>query len=758
MTEPPTPTQDTANADPLGQTRDVARTLTPALARPFPEPSAVGPRAILTILRRRLIPLLTCVILIPLCAALAIHRITPAYTATGMLIYEPSEYKVRELQSILRTDPTTEAVMASQAEILRSLHIAQKVAERGNLFANPEFNRALRPPGGIRPHLDAALRFLGLREPETVAPPIYGPRLAPDRDATLLAVQAALKATAVRFSRVIEVSFTAEDPHIAAAAVNNAMDAYVKDQFAAKHRAVARATEWLEKRAFELRRDLRAAERQIAQYRAEQHLSQGMHAGLDAEQISHLNEDLVRARGELAGAESRLDAARGRAGAAAQAAIASSVVQLRVQQEQLQAQAQAQQGRLGPNHPEAEGLRRQVAETQRAVAAEIARVIAATESDRRSAFERVATLERNLRIAQEEAERNAKAQLPLNAQTRDADALRAQLQAVLERIQQTAQQAVIETAEGREISQALPPEHPSAPKSTRLLAAALAAGLGLGLMLVYALEKADTTLQSGEAVRAATGLPCFALLPEIGKRALGHGKIEDYVARRPLTAFAEQIRALRAGLWFGANRPRVIAVTAARPAEGKTILTISLGRSARLAGERVMLVECDLRQPSFVRRFNGGDGVGLADVLKGEATLEEVIREDPIAGLHYIHAGKPRAGRQNSDILGLFLSAAMAELLIRLRRDYDLIVLDAPPAQAMTEARAIAAVADATLLAVRWRSTPVEILRHARTLLDEAHAVVVGTVLTRVDPRAHVRSGYADAEVYHRRYRPYYRG
>jgi capsular exopolysaccharide synthesis family protein len=243
------------------------------------------------------------------------------------------------------------------------------------------------------------------------------------------------------------------------------------------------------------------------------------------------------------------------------------------------------------------------------------------------------------------------------------------------------------------------------------------------------------------------------LLPEISRRALGHLRADEYVVRRPLTAFAEQIRALRAGLWLGANRPCIVAVTAARPSEGKTILTLALGRSARLSGERVIAVECDLRQPSFARRMQAEGDVGLSDILKGEAALADAIRSDPLTGMDYLASGKP-----GGDLLRLFMSEAMARLLVTLRESYDLVLLDAPPAQAVTEARVIAAIADATLLCVRWRATPREVLQLALALLEEAHANVIGCVVTRVDPRAHVRSGCADAEVYHRRYRPYYRG
>lgn len=711
----------------------------------------IGLAAAVAVLRRRQRPFLLCAVLLPLCALIALHQVTPLYTATGTLIYEPSEYKVRELQSILQSDPITEAVMASQAEILHSLRIAQRVAERGNLHDDPEFNAALRPPGLLHRSITALRTLLGM-EPEPEAEPAApGPRLDDSRNTTMLAVQAALHANAVRFSRVIEVTFTAQDRVTAAAAVNNAMDVYIKDQYAAKQRANRRATEWLEKRAGELRAEVRAAEDRIATYRADRGLSQGMHAGMDAEQISHLSEDLVHARGELANAEARLDAARGRAGASAQAAIATSVVQLRAQQDALTAQLQGLQARVGPRHPESEALRRQLAEVERTVAAEIRRVVAATEADLRAARGRVAALEQNLHAAQQDADRNAQSQIPLNAIMRDAEASRTQLQAVLERLQQTAQLTAIETPDAHEISQALPPTRPSWPRTLPMLAGATAAGLALGLLLVYALQLADPTLNGSADLRAATGLPCFALLPQVAARALRGLAVEEYAVRRPLTAFAEQLRTLRAGLWLGAHHPRVIAITAARPNEGKTAVALCLGRSARMSGERVVVVECDLRQPTFLDRLRGEPGPGLADLLRGEASLETVLRKDSLTGMAYVSAGKP-----GGDVLGLFMSEAMGRMLQDLRQDYDLVLLDAPPVQATSEARVVAAIADATLLCVRWRSTPRAALTYSIELLEETHANLVGTVLNRVDPRAHVRSGQADAEVYHRRSRrPY---
>ncbi|HEY0181767.1 MAG TPA: hypothetical protein VGC09_03075 [Rhodopila sp.] len=731
----------------------------PALSRPgLSRDSLAG---FVLALRQRRKTLAAVIVLIPLCAYVTLRQITPLYTATGSLIYEPSLYRVRELQSILREDPTTEAMMASQAEILHSLHIAQRVADRGNLFDNPEFNVALRPPGLPHRVLTTVRWLLGMENDAPPSDPLYGPAPDPTRNRTMLAVRDALHASAVRLSHVIEVTFIADDPTVAAAAVNNAMDVYIKDQYAAKHRAVDAATALLSKQATDLRRQVRQIEERMSAYRSEHGLSQGMHAGSDTEEITHLAEDLARAQSERAAANARLDAARGRAGAEAQAAVASSVAQLRAQQEQLAGEIKASQVRLGSAHPDAQSLNRQYADGQRALAAEIARVVAATSAEQRAATDRVTTLESVMTQATTAAETAARAQIPLNAMNRDLEAAKGQLQAVLERIQQTAQQAAVESSEAHEISQALPPDHPSYPRTMQALAASLPAGVFLGLLLVYLLHLIDTTVQSGEEARLITGLPCLALIPEITSRALGHLKIQDYIAQRPLTAFAEQIRCLRVGVSLHIDHPQVITITAPRPADGKSLLTLALGRSAQLGGERVLAIECDVRKAGFQYRLHSfaapaGRVItepGLMEVLRGDIAWQDAAQTDRITGMKFI-----TAGRGGDDVVGQLLSDEMRQLLAEAREHFDLILLDTPPVEAMTEARIAASLADATLLCVRWRSTQSKALLHALEVLGDAHAKIIGTVLTRVDPRVHLRSGHADAGVYHRRYKAYFGG
>ena len=143
----------------------VVRTEAPLKAKPdrphvrvpteHSEPGSLSGTAVLYILRRRMPLLLASIVLVPLLTYIAVGQLTPMYSATGTLLYDDSGYKAQELQSILQVDPITEAVMVTQAEVLRGMPIVEQVASRLNLYANPEFNASLRPVSWWRRPLSA---------------------------------------------------------------------------------------------------------------------------------------------------------------------------------------------------------------------------------------------------------------------------------------------------------------------------------------------------------------------------------------------------------------------------------------------------------------------------------------------------------------------------------------------------------------------------------------------------------------------------
>lgn len=715
---------------------------------------------LLRVIRRRKWALILCLIAFPLAGAIALKQVTPRYTATTTILFEAQHFSISELQSILTEDTTTDTVVNSQIPIIDSLAAADRLARRLDLADTQEFNPFRRPPGLANRLLAQARGWLAAQlaplaptiadilEPTAPEPP------TPEAVRTVVAqmVQDRITASVVGRSRVLSVAFTSQDPEIAAQGANLLADFYVSDQLEGKFAAVRKANAWLEGRITDLRQEVLDAEEKIQAYRARHGLVQGQFSGLAAERISRLQADLLQQRSDLALAEARVAQARaGNYASLPQVQNNQAILNLRNQEAQARRDLATLSAQLGNRHPDVVRARNALGDVERLLATEISRVVAAVTTEAASARTRVETTQAALAEAERQANQAGTDEIQVRALERDAEAARTLLAAVQQRSQQTVAQTAIEKPDARVLSAAMPPPEPSWPRAGLILLGSLALGGLFGMLLIYFLEMTDRSLHSGEEIRAELGLPCLALVPEM-KRRLGRRSVEDYVVTKPMSAAAEAMRSVRAGLWLGQNPPKCVVVTAARPGEGKTTTAVSLARIAAQGGERVILIDCDLRQPGFVRVFGRDDGPGLVDLLGGAASLAAVRKRDRLTQLDYVMVGsnEPAASR-------LFMGDAMGELIARLRDEYDLIVLDAPPALAMVDARVIGRVADATLLCVRWRDTPRSVVRAAMDLLADAKANVVGALLTRVDPQSHRRSGYADAEVYHPRYGGYFR-
>ncbi|WP_043340629.1 GumC family protein [Belnapia moabensis] len=738
----------------------------PQLRAPAPvatpiEPEGLTVTALLAALRRRRFVLFLCALLFPIAAFIAAKELTPRYTATSTVMFEPTDYQATELQSILRDETTTDAVLASQVDVIRSLSVARRIVRQFDLTDREEFSwwvsEAKRPEQLLYRIQDGLARRIATLSPDLadlIAPEAPVPRPSPERAEISAAerLRDKILVTVVRNSRVLTIAATTEDAQLSTDIANMASELYISDQLESKFNAVRRASEWLDGRVAQLRRELQTTESRIAELRSRSGLTRGVSAGLGTEQVSKINADLIDARNQLATAEARLSAARRGGGADLTALGASNLTGSRAARDDARREVERLQATLGANHPDVRAARSRLAEAERNVSGETGRVVQALDAEARAARARVASLEDALRTQESLLNQSSGAEIQIAALERDADASRSLLKAVLERSQQTVSQTAIEKPDARVLSPATVPGRPSFPKIPLFVAAATILGILFGLLVIWFLEQADSTIRSGDEVRSGLGLPCLALVPMLKRGLLGRHKVEDYVVRKPLSPFSESMRTLRAALWLGSEPPRVVVITAARPGEGKTTTSVALARSAAMNGERVLLIDCDVRQPALGRVFRCEGAPGVTDLLLGQALLERIIRRDHLSSLDYIPAG---AAEIHS--LGLFMSEAMAGLLDRVRRDYDLIILDAPPALAMADARVVARLADATLLCVKWRDTPRSVVRNSLGLLEEAHARVIGAALTQVDAKVHGRSGYADAEVYHPRYGGYFR-
>jgi Mrp family chromosome partitioning ATPase len=256
-----------------------------------------------------------------------------------------------------------------------------------------------------------------------------------------------------------------------------------------------------------------------------------------------------------------------------------------------------------------------------------------------------------------------------------------------------------------------------------------------GGLLTVLLQRFGRGVRSASQLEARCGVRCLAVCPRLPRSMAGQSRPHEYLLQRPFSAYAESLRALRLALaQAGHDRaPQVIQVTSALPEEGKTALAFSLAAALAQTGRRVLLFELDLRRPSIAGRSwaNGGPPAGQP------GSLFSKVRHDERTGVDLIPVGKAP-----DDAAAILCSGALTDAVRRLRRRYDHVVVDSAPVLGLNDAKIVARLVDATILAVRWRATPLATVRAAIDELRDVPAPLRGAVITQADGDRQPWDGY----------------
>lgn len=279
------------------------------------------------------------------------------------------------------------------------------------------------------------------------------------------------------------------------------------------------------------------------------------------------------------------------------------------------------------------------------------------------------------------------------------------------------------------------PSSPVSPQPVRNIGLAAVLGLLLGLGLSVLRETLDTTIKSAQHVADATGA---ALLCDI--------QFDKTAARQPLiteldshAARVEAFRMLRTNLQFtGVDRDsNVFVVTSALPGEGKTTTAINLAITVSQAGQRVLLIEADLRRPKIPGYLHLEPTVGLTTVLIGRVALDEAIQPWGDDGLSVITSGSIPPNPAE-----LLQSQAMEAVVSKVRAEYDVVVIDGPPLLPVTDAAVLASQGDGAIIVVRQGKTTKDELAEARERLHSVDARVLGSLLNMTRGRGAGRYGF----------------
>jgi capsular exopolysaccharide synthesis family protein len=678
---------------------------------------------------------------------------TPTYTSTATLVITPQGTDVLKDQAT--GAPADSATVDTQVQVLKSRTLAKRVVQQMHLVQDPEFNTTLQPKNKKKGGLSLSA-LINTAKPATTATSRAAGADRIEEDVTD-AVAGRVKARRNGLTYAIDVSFTSLSSEKAAAIANAFAAEYIVSEVETKYNSVRGSSDFISERLNSLAREVQANDAAVQQYKIAHNLMSAQGSTMAEQELSTLNQQIAVARADLAEKQARLTAAReqirrGGGGGDVAAALGSQVIGALRAQRAVITQRQAElESRYGPLHPDVKKVQRELADNETQIQEEIGRIISNLEAEVQVAAERASSLDGSRGRAQGALGSSNAALVGLNELERKADASKAVYESFLSRSKESSAQEGLQKADARITSAAEAPSRPTAPNKPLNLALGMVLALAAGAGAVLLAENLDSAMMTSRDVEQKLQMPCIGAIPLLRERR-GISK-EGSVLASPFSAFSESFRGLKTALTLSRDdRPiKVIAIASALPGEGKTLTTMSFGRSLAQTGSRVLMIDTDVRRRQLTKAFRQTVKAGLVEVLSGTATLEEALELDEPSGARLLLLSETP-----SPTLDLFNTPALDALFAKARESFDFVVLDTAPVLAIAEARTIAVRADATVFLVRWCKTPKQASGGALDLLINSGAFVAGVCLTQVDISKQARLGYGDKMYYYRDYQKYY--
>src|SRR5262245_14302697 len=658
-------------------------------------------RDYLAVLRRHLRLVVTCFAATVALAMLVTLVMPRRWTAsTRVQISRQSPIQLRLQQNVLSVDDTdhTErgalSFLATPVASLRGRDLAERVIHRHALDQNPAFldpgaADATLPgvPAAVRPRgLDATIPV----QPEnraSTAP--LDPKLL-DRYLRWLTVRD------VSGTDVIEASFVTPSPTRSAFLAAAHTQAYLDANADALRATDSVARGFLERKKGESRKRLKQAEEALDRFAA-QHpdVAVDQEHKVGGQRVAEVSTLLTQAETDWLSLESRYEfLSKPDADPLAYFLDRPGVEKLRLALLDVPAQRAGLDERLGENHPRMIELRRLENELSSQLRTEVSRGVAGVRAHYDAARQREDRLRRKLEQQQQIGTELNRVGARYALLKNDVESARALNTSLHEQQMATAVNSDLTPTNVRVIEHAEVPEKPSRPKVPLNLALGVAAGLVISIGAAFGRDYFDQTVKGPADVESLLRLPTLATIPNFerarrlvaetpasGNGALdgstnGHGaapKDELVVLHEPGSQVAEAFRNMRTALLFSdRRRPKVMLVTSARPAEGKTVASLNLATTLAESEARVLLVGADLRHPRCHRMLGVPNAPGLSSYPSAQVDdLESLVRPLDAPGLFFLASGPLQ--RNPAELLG---SRRMRLLLRHVRQRYDFVVID----------------------------------------------------------------------------------
>lgn len=720
-------------------------------------------RILMTFWRRRFL-IVSLMIICMFGAYYIAERITPLYKATSLVLVKQEQLDVKNIsaaQFLLRERYDTTQIL-SEIEIIRSRNMMMKVIERLKLFEDPAFTHGLNYVQRfhkIENSLAAKTGFKTLKlsrgEPPQTMTNEEKWQYEKELGILISRLLKELEVRPIQGSMVISIKYTSPSPERAKVIVDAVADVYVNERLNRKFEATRKVSTWLDGRLDTLRDQLRVAEAEVEQYRADKELISGARAEITAQQISEVNSQLVISKGRLAEARARLEQIKGWAESQVKLESTTNLGEGNVlgslilrQGTILQEYADLSR-RYGEKHPEMVRVNAEMENIKREIRKELERTAEHLENNMAVEETRTQVLQQNLKDLEEKRKLENQAAIRLKELEGEAETTRLIFGKFLESYKRSDQQEQLQEADAQVLSYATVPLYPFHPNKHLMMSLSAILGLFLAIGLIVLIENLDNAYRSAIHIEKDTGLNCIGSIPSVKPEK--NQKPADYVLRNPTSVTTESLRSLKTVLNINHKHNgqdlEVLAITSSLPGEGKSTMSVWLARMAAMSGRKVLLIDCDLRRPNVHNLMEYKNNVSLVEYLTGQLEFEEVVCKDHETGLDVV------LGRSVSNTaLDLLTSQKMDDLIKHAREEYDFVLLDTPASLAVSDPCVLGGYADHMVYCVQWDKTPREIVLSGVKQFKDLGFKNLSLAFTLVDLKKQAKYGYGETAYYYTHY------
>lgn len=570
-------------------------------------------------------------------------------------------------------------------------------------------------------------------------------------------------------SQTAEIFYVDPDPRRAASIASTLVQTFIDQSREIRWNSTQNTAEWLTGHLNELKQNLDNSENQLREYAQ----STGIIYTSDKENVSEdklkqLQEELSKAQADRTEKQATYETMINTPIETLSPTLNNPALQsYLVKMADLKSQLANLSATYTPEHYKVRQVQAQIADLQQGIDAERAGILRRSKDDYEAALARenmlAADYSEQVKIASDMAGKS----IQYDNLQHEVDTNRELYDALLLRIRQAGLAAAMRSSNIVVVDQAKPPVLPYQPNFQLNTALGLLTGLFAGLGFVLVRDRFNRNIESPGISQTYLRIPELGVIPaaKLASRRLAwlpastkvplqmKGSVQNGASREHAT-LAEAYRATLTSILLPsvhAEGPRVLVLTSPDAGAGKTTVTSNLGMATAEIGRRVLLVDADLRRPRLHRLFEIPNSFGLTDILRITTPLEDIpvdqlVRQTKIPGLYVVPSGPTTDG-----LSSLLYSPRLTEFLQRVAKEFDLVLIDAPPMLHFADARVLGRHSDGVILILRSGQTKRDAAMLARQRFHEDGTSVLGTILNNWDLknfRSPYSSAYSDAYKY----------